>query len=295
VTAEIRTDVEIGDYHKSPRLTNSKLGEFVLNGPRYFYERHVARTNQPRPSTEAQIFGQAFESLLCEPGVFEERYAIKPTGLTADGKKWTYGTVEGKAWKAAREAEGKVCVEKEEVEAMFAMRKSFFENKTAVEMVKASIAQATILADFPGTAGIQARPDFMSMRGCPATQFTRFTLDLKTTIKFLKLTNGRGVFDLKYHVQAAIVRECWRQCGHRGEHHLLVIEKKAPYRVQVVEIPPSWLDMGWRWVERHAPRIVEHLRTEEWPRVYFEKTRLPEPDRWMENQSDEEENDEEAA
>lgn len=279
-------DEPIEQYHCAPQLSNSKLVDFAVRGPRFFAARHVTRTSPPLPSKEHQIFGQAFEDLLCEPDTIRQKYALKP-------KDMTFSTKEGKAWRAEQEAAGRKIIKEGELDAMYGMRQAFFENETAVAMVRAARQQATIRAPYAGTPGLQARPDWLCLEGCAATGFEPYSLDLKTTAKLPSLTSGRSVADLRYDCQASIVRETLRLEGHHIRSFLLACEKSAPYRCVVIELPPAWTGLGWAWAERQLARLAVHYRTNEWPRVPAELVRLPEePPRYLAKRSDEIEVDE---
>lgn len=293
--AEKSTGMSIDDYHAAPYLSASKLSDFAKRGPRYFAMRHVQRNSPPPAQTEAQLFGQAFEDLVCEPmEVFRDRYAIKPADMT-------FTTKEGKAWRNAQVIAGKHILTQDAVTDLHSMREAMWENETACSLVRDATQQVTLRAPYAGTPGIQSRPDFMGV-GNAVTSFAPYTVDLKTTIHFARLLNGRGVVDYRYHVQAALAHYCFAEYARSGswrngertalQSYLLVVEKCAPYRCQVVAFTPEWIEAGWRWSEAHLERIARHYATGTWPRTEREMSELPKPPPWLEGDmepSDEEE------
>lgn len=276
-------DIPLDTYHQSPQLSTSKLSDYAKRGPRFFAMRHVSRTSSGFESSEAQIFGQRFENLLCDQEELDGRFAIKPEGMS-------FATVDGKAWRAAQV--GKTIVKAEDVEAMNGMRESFLENESAVALVRAAKLQATIRAPYAGTPGIQSRPDWLLLDGCPLTGYEPATIDLKTTISLAKMVSGRGVLDYAYHAQGALCRETLRCNGIAARSYLIACEKVKPYRCQVIEVTTPWLDCGWQWCERQLGRLAVHYASGDWPRVERELVQLGEPPPWASRVDD---SDEEAA
>jgi hypothetical protein len=275
-------EMDLVDYHAAPYVSSSKLADYAKRGPRYYAARHVTRSTPPYASTEAQIFGQAFEDLVCEPpAVFASRYAFKPEGMT-------FTTKEGKAWRSAMRLAGKDIITVDEKADLYNMRESLWENETALSMIRNADTQVTFRGPYAGTPGIQARPDYYSAKGCAFTGFRPFTIDLKTTIHFSRMQNGRGVAEYRYHVQAAIAR----QAANIPELacYLLIVEKCSPYRCQVIALGDAWLDAGWRWADRQLQKLARHYATDTWPRTESEAAALPPPPPWIdEREADEEE------
>lgn len=269
----ISYDVEIEDYHRSKYLSTSKLGDYASRGPRHFYNRYVSGNAPAYESTEAQELGQAFEDLVClEKAAFDARYAIKPEDMN-------FSTKEGKAWKA--EHASKVILKADDVDALYLMRDSLFSNESAAALVQQSKMQATVRSEYAGTPGIQSRPDFLCTDGTLASGYRAATADLKTTINFSKLISGRGVADWRYHCQAALCAETLRLCEVPTVNYLIVVEKIAPYRCVVVEVPRDWLDAGWAWCKRQLDSIAGHFATNTWPLVEREVISLPPAPPWV--------------
>lgn len=275
---EVLRTVSLDDYHAAPYLSTSKLADYDKRGPRYFAMRHVQNVFGPTPSTEAQVFGQAFEDLVCESTrLFQDRYAVKPAGM-----KFT--TKEGQAWRKGQETAGKEIITEDDKLALYSMREALWENETAMDMVRGADTQLTVRAPYAGTPGIQARPDWYGS-GCPRTGYNPYTLDLKTSIHFNRLREGRGVIEYRYHIQAALAHYACRHAGlgTNVESYLLVVEKCLPYRCQVLRIGDDWIEAGWEWADAQLSKLARNYATNTWPRVESEMASLPVAPAWLKN------------
>jgi hypothetical protein len=286
---EVLRTVSLDDYHAAPYLSTSKLADYDKRGPRYFAMRHVQNKFGPTPSTEAQVFGQAFEDLVCESErLFADRYAVKPAGMK-------FSTKEGMAWKKAHESAGKEIITEDQRSDLYAMREALWENESAMDMIRGADTQLSIRAPYAGTPGIQSRPDWYSS-GCPRTSYNPYTLDLKTTIHFNRLREGRGVIEYRYHIQAALAHHACRVAGlgTNVESYLLVVEKCLPYRCQVLRIGDDWIAAGWEWAEAQLHKLARNYATNTWPRVESEIASLPVAPAWLKNTLPEEAEEEAA-
>lgn len=283
----ISYDIKIDAYHRSPHISSSKLRDFSSRGPRFFHAKHVSRTSADEPDSDAFAFGRVLEDLVQGRGLDRNAYAVKPDGMSFANK-------EGKAWRAAQQADGKAIIVADDMQRMESMREALADNETALEMIRVCKAQPTIRCDFPPTPGLQARPDWLSLEGCLSSGYAPLVLDLKSTRSLAKIATGRGVIEYGYHVQAAIVRKLLESSGVLdARFFLLACEKALPFRCQVVEVTSEWLDAGWRWCERQLGKLAGHFERNEWPRVERELVALPPPPPWID--SDVSSEDEESA
>lgn len=267
--------IGIDEYHSSEYVSTSKLRDFASRGARFYHAKHVSRTSAEEPDSDALVFGRVLEDLVQGRGFDGAEYVVKPEGMT-------FATKEGKAWRAAQQAAGKSIVSADDMQRMSSMREALADNETALDMIRACKAQPTLTAEYAGTPGIQARPDWLSADGCLASGYAPFSLDLKSTRSLAKLANGRGVIEYGYHCQAGLVRRLLEANGVRGSRcFLMACEKAIPFRCQVIEVTPEWLDAGWRWCERQLSKLAKHYQANEWPRVSQELVQLPPPPAWI--------------
>lgn len=268
------SNLDMVSYHESERVSSSKVSTYLARGPRYYFERYVARTRKAEES-EALTFGCAFEDALFAPDAYAERYTIRP-------EKLDLRTKDGKAW--AAEHAGKPILRPDEAHVIKRMLMSVKENRTAHEMLDYGVAQMSAWCDYSGLPGLQTRPDWCDLEGSVATDWAPYVLDLKTTADLR--TFGRSVATFGYHRQAAIARTVLRACGVKGARFfLLVVEKQAPYRAQLMELTRDYLDLGEREAKVPLGRIAAHYESELWPLVEDDCVSLDVP-QWLESYVD---------
>lgn len=270
----IEHDLDIDAYHAREHISHSKLRTFAAQGARAFHMFHVTRSCRPPVDTDALRFGRLFEDLIQKGSIDLSGYAAKPAGMNL-------GSVDGRAWKKEQMAAGREIIDSADLDAMEHMAVSVRESEIALELIRASREQVTLTCHYEGTISLQARPDWLCVDGSPLLGFRPLSLDLKTTSSLNKLASGRGVLDLGYHCQAAMVRHIMRENGMADSSHLLLAcEKAAPFRVQTIEIPEEWLDAGWAWCEAQLVKLHRCYQKNEWPRVEAEITSLPRLPAW---------------
>lgn len=210
------------DYHARDHVTHSKLQTWRAGGPRLYHLRHVARLLDHEPSPE-MVFGQYVEDLVQER---EPLAVVMPDGI--DGR-----TKEGRAWKHANA--GRPTITAERAEAAQAITSNVHANPAVMAAITAARVQPEAQSVFDSGVGygvpIQCRPDW-SGDGCSVTDFQPYTLDMKTTKDFAGFEREARRYN--YDMQAAFIDVVFGLAFHR--HLLLVCEKAAPYRVQLVDI-----------------------------------------------------------
>lgn len=266
-------DEDISDYHAHESVSHSKLRDFDQLGPKGFYLRHVRR-EAPRADTKALRNGRAFETFLCEPKRFDEWFVVKPADYKGTEKKW-------KAWVEAEEASGKTVIDRKDHAAFEHMESAIRECGAASALLEGSTYQPTWRREWAGLPGLQARPDWANMGGCPFSDYRPFTLDLKTTRALDDLTTGRSIVKYGYHSQAATVRLASEQTDMA--HYLLAVEKAFPCRAVVIEVSRVFVDIGERWARATMERLSEHYSADFWPLVAHDSL-LVEPPAWLLNQ-----------
>src|SRR5688572_6340621 len=88
----IISDLDIDAYHRSKRVSHSKLKTLASKGPRGYFMAHE-QGSWREPDKDAYLVGRALEDALQRPQFFTTHYATKPEGMTFAGK-------EGKVWRA---------------------------------------------------------------------------------------------------------------------------------------------------------------------------------------------------
>lgn len=263
-------DEPIESYHSNPAISNSKLRDFDARGPRYYWMRHIRREID-RKDTVALRTGRALETYLFEPAAFAEWFVVKPVEFNGRKDVW-------KDWLTEQERSGKTVIEHKEFEAFEWMKKAIAECSTAQSLIEAATYQPSFRVPWSGLPGLQSRPDFGSVSGCPASDYRPFTLDLKTVRKLSDLTSGRSVANYGYHQQAAIAHIACEQ--PETVHYLLAAEKEAPQRAMVLELSPTFIHLGESWAHANLERLAEHYAADHWP-LTIEDSMVVEPPAWM--------------
>ncbi len=262
VAPHIVRGLSIEDYHADPHfISHSQIKDFLERGPRYFYERNIART-LPRTETEAFRFGRAAEWLLQDG---ESAYRERVHALVGDGR-----TTDVKAAKKAALAAGKLLVSEEDEQAIFAIRDAVTSDCTdAMSMVAAAEMQVSLRGDLEGLP-VQSRPDW-----CALDAFGPWTMDFKTTKALSDLVTltdtgfvgGPALVRLGYPTQAALAQHLMAACGYpNAAAYLLIAEKEAPFRAVCVDIAP-FLPAAHETLRRAARALMRCYEANAFPRI----------------------------
>lgn len=207
--------------------------------------------------TPAMRVGTAFHTLVLEPDKFEKYYACGPDTdrRTSAGKK---------AWKEAEdENDGKSLISISDWDMIHHMQDSVSNHKLASHLLNPELgaAEETMMWNDQelGTL-MKGRSDFRNFK-------EKVIIDLKSTMDATpdKLERDLWSTDLRYHVQAAIYTDGARAIlgDDSWEFYFVFVEKKPPYSVQIVHLPPKAIDIGriqyhenviflLKWLERSS-------------------------------------------
>ncbi len=278
-------DLPIEKYHDHDAETNSKLKVFRDDGPLIYHEMFHRRTLEKR-RTKALDEGAGFDCLLFDGEVeFAKRYVVKPETYPADdgkAKPWNMNANHCIAWVAARQAEGRVVLEKDAWTKFVLMRQSFRSNPMIAAILAQSRAQLTFRMKAQKFEGleVQARPDLFSEKPINLPEFgltsggLPFFSDLKTTESFTdwwdpldpeSKRNGSPVWNFGYHRQGGLVQ--W--IGHKDvgptDHLLIVQEKVAPYRNGVIRMAQELRELGYDQIMGDLKRLHACKLANVWP------------------------------
>jgi len=282
ITAHVVRGLSIDDYHRDPHfVSHSQIKDFIERGPRWFYERNIART-AARPETEAFRFGKAAE-LLVQDG--EDAYRQAVHALVGDGR-----TKEVKAAKEAALAAKKILISEDDERDIFAMRDALTADCIdAMSMVAQAESQVSLRGGLSELA-VQARPDW-----CSLDAFGPWTMDFKTTKSLDDLVQqtphgfvgGPALVRLGYATQAALAQHLMAECGYPdASAYLLISEKQPPYRAVCVDLAP-FLPSALERLRRAAADLHRCYAANTFPRVLAPVSSgipmLARP-RWMERQ-----------
>lgn len=254
----ILTDVSIAEYHaQTTRCSHSRFRDFVTKGPRFFFEKYIAKTI-PHAPTEAMIMGDLLETLVQQG---DAAFEAKVYHQREDGRKI-------KPQLDAARGAGLHILKADAYTRLQAMRASLLDCTDGMELVEPADMQATITGDAFGLP-MQSRPDWLNLEGLARWNYRPYTVDLK---KCADLDGLRGdaskLFFYGYHTQAALARALLRNNGYEeSEHFLLAVEEQGAHRSTLIRLRPELLDWADQYFLKYAPALEQCLRTNAWPRV----------------------------
>ena len=259
------------EYHAHPAISKSKL-DSIARSPLHFWHRYISPDAQPAEPTPAMEFGTAVHSIILEPDLFNSEYALAPSTsrTTKAGKE---------AW-AEASASGKKLIGADTLESLLAIRESVFSHPIAKKALEApGIAESSIFATDPATdLELKCRPDYLTN--------SNWIIDLKTTIDASLTEFQRSVSKYRYHVQSAHYKkvvELDRGTPIQG-FIFVVVEKTAPYAVQVFQASPTLLQTGDHEASRNladlAHALVQYPPDKPWP-SYTDALVELNPPAWM--------------
>jgi exodeoxyribonuclease VIII len=243
--SEIILDMPSEVYHALPRLSNSKMSDF-LRSPRYLQ----AVGKRPRKSTNPMSAGTMLHCALLEPAKFAARYL--PVDLDRKGTK---------EWKALEQANpGKELVKTHEYEEIIECTKYVRENDAVRKLFSQGVPQTEVTITWTAELGIaaKARLDLIS----PGSHL----VDLKLTHEVDKFE--RTAFSYGYHRQAAWYLRAAIAADVADENtpfYFVCVESDFPYEMRIYQASDDFISAGNREIEGILADYAQCLQTNEWP------------------------------
>lgn len=299
-------DLPEKDYFNptSPRFGIHAMLDFRDKGARYFYKRHIDRSIEAPPSTEAQEFGKSAHKLTLEgQQAYEDYIAIQPetyikaeklTKKDAKSLGWTnkteerddriylldddgfyYTQVEApwngnanecKLWKSQQD--GKHIIDKIDDYKIQGMNAAIMEYDETEKLLHHSVSEVTIYHNLEteyGELPVQIRIDSVQLLGPDNDPSYWLSLNDYKTCESL----GKFKKDLKwlnYYVQAAFYTKIVREELKLDlPWNFIAQEKSQPYRIGVYDIDYESMDMGMAVLEYLIPAVAKAYNNNEWP------------------------------
>jgi len=182
-------------------------------------------------STPVLEFGTAVHCAVLEPETFAERYATRPADIGATIK-------EGKAFKAAADAEGKIVLSEEHARWCAAIMHRVNENRRMAEWLSHDHATEVSLVWERDGFLCRARADLV----IPGLNIIA---DLKTTLTASPEGFARQIGRYHYHTQGAwYVDGMRRLTGQEWTFWLIAAEKHRPFLVTLYELVAGSVAQG---------------------------------------------------
>ena len=243
----ILPNMPIEEYHAHTAISKSRLDD-LHRSPAHYRE---ALLNPPEP-TPAMKWGQAYHSLILQPDLFLDVYAVIPEDIDRRTK-------EGKAiWQEFVAANpDKEHIDKPTMQTLQSMREVLLAHPYAARALTGGQAEHSFFWSYQDVE-CRCRPDYIN---------EGVLWDLKTTVDARPEAFSRAVWNFRYHVQAPFYLDgYYTATGESPEAFVFVAQEKTPpYAVAVYQANEAIVDQGRREYRRDLEVYQECLATDTWP------------------------------
>jgi hypothetical protein len=253
-------------YHAHSALGSSSIRTLTSKTPaHYAYQR-----NRPAYSGAFDI-GTAAHSVILEDtfaGIQE-----------VEADNWM--TKAAKEAKAAARAAGKTPLLAKELAQVRAMRDSVMNDPRARATLEGGTPEVSVFWDHETGTPLKCRPD----KWTPDHADGQLIVDLKTTVSADPEDFAKSVGSFGYHQQEAHYVDGLKAHGFDPKFMFVLVEKTAPYLVNVVELDPYAVALGRAANEKAIRLYNECSKNNRWPG--YQTTRPVSLPVWAERQAEE--------
>jgi exodeoxyribonuclease VIII len=246
-----------GEYRLWPAANFSAIKHFDLT-PMHVYQE----LTDPSDETDAMRFGTATHTAILEPERFSQLYVRGAAGsLSTKGPREANNQIKA-------DNPGKILVRDKEWPKLVAMRDAVWRHPRAREVLSSEgCTEVSYIWKDPATGlACKARIDRlgMSREGWPCI------VDLKSFGEMGgRLTDNaikKVIHNRQYHIQAAHYSNGLNQIApFQRRYILMMVEKKPPFAVRMVEIDFASMELGKRQVARWLKKLKKCEDSGEWP------------------------------
>lgn len=247
---QIIYDMPHESYHALSAISNSGLKILGTKSPAHFkYWR-----DNPKPSTDAQLFGIAYHMAILEPQRFAESVIYIPGNGNKKEVKEAVKEAQENGLIVLRGNDGN-----NQMETIRRMRDVLYQNPRAAKLLTGGKEITALWTDHETGVECKGRMD--------AAYDTSILIDLKTTQDASFRGFVRSIVTYDYFVQAAYYMDGYEiASGIRPEGFVFIAqEKEPPYAVALYEPDLDALINGRRVYRRRLDRYAECLKTDIWP------------------------------
>ena len=258
------------EYHGAPGVSKTHLDCIATQSELHYWAKYLDPDRDIKPSTPAQLFGQACHIAILEPDSVASNVVC---GLeiarrsNADKEEW-----------AAFEAEhaDKIIVPSEQYSDMLRLRDAVYRHPMASALLRDGVVEQSFFVNDSETGElIKCRTDFMQNGG-------GMIVDLKSTDDASPVGFGKSAANYRYDIQVSWYFDVFDQLY--GEHPeswvFLAFEKEWPYAIGIYYATPEQIARAYAAARRDFLRIVAAKQASHFPDYGFEIQQLELPG-WM--------------
>lgn len=261
------------EYCKIPAINKSGL-DLVADSPLHYWAGYLDPERGPREETPAMKLGSAIHTILLEPHLFDQKYAVvpddaprRPTALQLNAKKPSLETMEAiEFWeKFNANTAGKTILTAEQVQSCRAIQNSVLKSKAAQTLLTDGKAEVTVVWEKnvlldDGTEVIvpcKARIDYLTAMAI---------LDVKSTSSAAPAAFAKSVANYHYHLQAAWYSDGFFSItGEKLPFVFLAFETAKPYACAFYLAEENVLEVGRKLYSPLLKKYAECVNKNYWP------------------------------
>ena len=278
-------DIPLEIYHEDPCVTpsisSSGLREIENKSPAHYWATSPYNPNRLDEEQKDHFnLGSAAHTLILGESGFRDKYAIRP------GRWDSWRTNAAKEWREEMIAVGRMVLEDKQVEAIKGMAKSLEAHPEVSQgILRGDVEKSLIWKDSETGIWLRARPDVIPTD-------SNIVVDLKTTASADNRSIHRGMVDLGYYIQLALVDMGFKAVLNREVElfGLVYMETKPPYVVVVRPVDAQYIYWGACQVRRALRIFNECLKTGNWPGYPEDGIPISPPD-WFQKRMERERHD----
>jgi hypothetical protein len=225
------------DYHSRKEfISRSALMDYDKS-PYTYWAKHINPDRPKKDATPQMIMGSAFHTMILEPHLFDEQYAVMPPRvLLKDVGRETYDAFKKKADELANST--KIILSDDDFLLLANMKLKFQENAAAMDLIRdARIENSFFWQDEHSGLFVKSRPDVLH---------ENMIIDLKTCADASPRAFQSSMVQGGYHVQGAMIRDAVEAIEGRRINNVIniCIENKYPFNMAIYMIDEFAIDEG---------------------------------------------------
>lgn len=254
-------DISNEEYHGSEGLSRSQI-ILMDKSPYHFWFGAISGLSTKKEATDALNIGAAFHTILLEPDLFKEEYAVMP--------KIDRRTTKGKEdYALFTENNGhKIVLTQEQYDTVYTMAYHVKQHDIVHTLIgDAQFERSIFWTDKETGLQFKARPDIWS---------NKMVVDLKTSKDAAPGMFINSAYRYGYYLQCGMFFEACESIGRPIEMFVnLVIEKEEPYVPATFIMDEKAIDFGREQFRIYKNRIKECMDTENWPGYAVQEISIP--------------------